>query len=977
MPPTALAVHVAASGRSLLVHRTRTGLGWILIVVPFMSAWVLPARADFTSTSEKLIITASSAKSWTAGTTNILQLQGPVTIVTDDVTCTAQQAVIWLTPAPDGMLQEQQVDIVLIGDATLRAAENHLKRSGPRLLVNTIVRGTIQLSAPSKFSQDLSQSPLFIEAQTIRMAGESSVQPPPAPIANPPLTTTAPPPPPPLGGTSASGVLQPKPSKTGLVRFHANLIVPIQADDGTKAFQLAGSVSITQTADNGDFLELQADNVVLFTSDRTGTPKNFTAAYLEGDVRMNFTPASAKSPEQRLTADRAYYDLVTQRAVLTGVVFHAIDPETQIPITIRAQTMRQLTHAEYNLQHSEFTTSKFGVPTYSIRSSYAYVHEEPQDPGNFDVVSHNDTLRVFGVPMFYWPDLWGTVNNRPFPLRNFETGSSSRFGFTLTTEWGLFETLGQVPPKGLDISFLADYYSQRGVGGGFDGKYQGGFITDSDQPWSYQGDFKSFIMTDKGIDQLGGDRTNVDPPTELRGRFLWEHQQFLGDDWQVQLRVGYLSDPTFLEEYYQPEFDTTLPYNAEFYAKRQNDTEALTFLAQSDTTRFVTNSDRQQEQFDVARLPEITYKRIGDSFADDQLTYFSNTSGSALKFDQSAYSLPQQGFGPGLSPGLPSDGFTGTTGNIIFRADTRQEVDWPFSLGEFRIVPFVMGRATTYSDSPGGDGQNRLFAGTGLRLTTSFWRTYDSVDSDLFDVHRLRHIIQPEVNLFTSATTLDQSKVYVFDPDVDAVNDITGGQFALHQHWETMRGGPGRWQSVDLLDFNVEADLYTHQPPASLLNPVSFRGLFFPSEPETSIPRQAINSDLTWHIGDDTAFISDVQWNLDQRETAIAEGGLAFNRGSRLNYYIGDAYVQALETQIISFNANYNLTAKYQMGIYQALDFGASRAAVTSVSLTRRFDTFAFSVSVYHDGIANTNGFNINLFPAGQPGFSRPWGAND
>ena len=36
---------------------------------------------------------------------------------------------------------------------------------------------------------------------------------------------------------------------------------------------------------------------------------------------------------------------------------------------------------------------------------------------------------------------------------------------------------------------------------------------------------------------------------------------------------------------------------------------------------------------------------------------------------------------------------------------------------------------------------------------------------------------------------------------------------------------------------------------------------------------------------------------------------------------------------------------------------------------TRRFDTFAFSVSVYHDGIAKINGFNINLFPAGQPGF--------
>lgn len=314
---------------------------------------------------------------------------------------------------------------------------------------------------------------------------------------------------------------------------------------------------------------------------------------------------------------------------------------------------------------------------------------------------------------------------------------------------------------------------------------------------------------------------------------------------------------------------------------------------------------------------------------------------------------------------------------MIFRADTRQEVDWPISIGQFRIVPFVMGEATTYSDSPGGDGQNRLYGGAGLRLTTSFWRVYDSVDSELFDIHRIRHVIQPEINLFSSATTLDESKVYDFDPDVDAINDITGGQFALHQHWETMRGGPGRWQSVDILDFNVEADLYTHQPPADVLNPVSFRGLYFPSEPQTSVPRQAINSDLTWHIADDTAFISDVQWNLDQRETAIAEAGLAISRGSRLSYYIGDAYVQALDSQILSFNANYNLTSKYQLGINEALDFGRSRATVTSLSITRRFDIFSFQISVYHDGIANTNGITVNFFPSGQPGFTQPWHAND
>ena len=208
--------------------------------------------------------------------------------------------------------------------------------------------------------------------------------------------------------------------------------------------------------------------------------------------------------------------------------------------------------------------------------------------------------------------------------------------------------------------------------------------------------------------------TTSTPPSDLRGRILWEHQHFLPDDWQVQVRLGYVSDPTFIEEYDQNQFDNQLPYDAEFYAKRQRDTEVLTLVAETDTTPFTTNADRQQEQFDVARLPEITYQRIGDSFADDQLTLYSNNSASALKFDQSSYSLQDQGYYPGLSPGLPSDGLTGLTNGMVYRGDTRQEVDWPVAVGQFKFVPYVLGRVTAYSSSPGGDDQTRLYGGAGF-----------------------------------------------------------------------------------------------------------------------------------------------------------------------------------------------------------------------------------------------------------------------
>ena len=114
-----------------------------------------------------------------------------------------------------------------------------------------------------------------------------------------------------------------------------------------------------------------------------------------------------------------------------------------------------------------------------------------------------------------------------------------------------------------------------------------------------------------------------------------------------------------------------------------------------------------------------------------------------------------------------------------------------------RLVPASV-RATS--------DQNRLLGGVGVRATTDFWRVDDAVQSDLFDIHRVRHVISPEVTAFVSGQTVDQNHVFVYDPAIDALNNIEGMQLALKQRWQTKRGGPGRWRSVDFLS----VDLYTN-----------------------------------------------------------------------------------------------------------------------------------------------------------------------
>ena len=78
--------------------------------------------------------------------------------------------------------------------------------------------------------------------------------------------------------------------------------------------------------------------------------------------------------------------------------------------------------------------------------------------------------------------------------------------------------------------------------------------------------------------------------------------------------------------------------------------------------------------------------------------------------------------------------------------------------------------------------------------------------------------------------------MYIYDEPTDAVNGISVAQIGLRQTWETKRGAPGEWRNVDLFSLNVDADFFADKPRAKFLNPANFRGEFFSSLPEASIP---------------------------------------------------------------------------------------------------------------------------------------------
>jgi lipopolysaccharide export system protein LptA len=941
--------------------------------------------------AQSLVITAKAASTWTDGADGVVQLDGPVTIELDRTKLTADQAVVWLRETHDGQTGEQAVSVALLGNAVLQTP--NATRSGDRLLVTGRVNGPIRISAESRLARDLHDTKTYADALVLREQTEGELGARPAVLERPATAPT----------TNPSASTKPSREKTP-IHAHADHTEDVVSRDGKIALELTGNVVITRTEPSGQYLEMQADRAVVFTrltrlrdignmKEIRGIEEAISSAYLEGDVRVTVIPAQDNKGEQRLQANRVYYEFLNDRAVLTDAVIHSFDPQINIPIIVRAETVRQLSIGEYTANKAELTTSGFAVPSYSIRTDKAYVRQEatgdPRYGTRTEFTAHDVTLRAFELPFFYLPVASGTMTERGSVLRGLEVGNNNNYGTSIRTRWGLLETFGVLPPPDLDASYVVDYYSLRGPALGLDADYSGGVVSETTKKaWNFKGDFRSYILTDDtGVDDLGGHRADVTPPDTFRGMVRWEHQQYFPDDWQLQLRTAWISDATFEEEWFQDQFNDGLPMETSLYLKRQKQTEAITFLASIQPNNFVTTADLEQEQFEVEKLPELGYHRIGDSLFDDHATFFSDNTISRNSFNVSGTSLGDQGyrFARNVKPGQPSLGLAGATGNAgppivpqtwTNRADLRQEIDFPFSVGEVHVLPYLSGRYIGYSDTPdylipneaatnGGGAANRVMGTAGVRFNTQFWSIDNGAQSDLFDVHRVRHIIEPEVHLFTSATNLDPSDLFIYDENVDDIHGINAVQLALRQRWQTKRGGPGRQRTVDFLTLNVEVNMFSDQPPAAELNPAGFRGLFFASTPEFSIPRNSINADATWRMSDTTIMLADMQYNLDEQTLATGSIGLIAQRGERTTYYLGMRYIEDLSSAIGTIAANYQMTPKYSIGFRESFNFAEQVGVYSAISFQRRFDRFSCLLSVYNDTTDNQSGFNFGFYPEG------------
>jgi hypothetical protein len=711
-----------------------------------------------------------------------------------------------------------------------------------------------------------------------------------------------------------------------------------------------------------DPVEVRADTLVLWrraageTLPSAGSMptqvKEVSEIYVSGDVLLT-------QGQRMIRATELYYDLRNHRGLVKDAVMRTFEPTRDTAVYVRAKELRQVSAGRYEANDVSLTTDAFRTPQLSVEASKVSIIDrlrevEPGEPvpaSSYSAMMKGVCLKYYGVTLLGLPAMRSDLVSPDVPLKSVHVGHDSTFGTSIETQWFLSRILGLREPQGTNSTLFLDYYDKRGPGGGVAVDYE---------RENYFGHVLGYAINDHGQDRLGRTRKNIEVPEELRGRFAFQHRQFLPGHWQLTAEVSYLSDRNFLEQYYRSEFFAGKEPETLLHLKRIKDNTGLAFLGKARINDFLD---------DVEELPSAEYHWTGQSFFDDRLVFFSDNQVSRLRY---RYDVDR--------PRGQEVPFTFT--------ETRNEVDMPLRVGNSKIVPFVAG---TFGYDDGQGFQARLddtpvpsedvvwIGEAGVRMSTQpFWRVYPGVESRLWDLHGLRHTIQPSV---TAVSYL--------------ANDVVAEQrdtldLGVLQRWQTKRGPAGRRRTVDWLRLDVDFVWVNNssdedfgpnrfiwdRPFVPLIDTTGGRvppldrrttGMFGAQRDYTSVA-------ATWRATETTSVLGDIYVDMPTGFVDQANVGFSHLVWPNLSYFIGSRYLRNVNNGLgqqgsnaVTFAITYRLDPRYTAVFSQQYDFDYEANIRSEMTLIRRYDRLNFALTVSVDDSLDEQRITFSLWPEGVP----------
>ncbi|MCF6148902.1 MAG: LPS-assembly protein LptD [Candidatus Kuenenia sp.] len=881
---------------------------------------------------------------------NVSISQGPFRIVADNAVC-------WFHEEESLQNVDAIIEVYCEGDITMFHGENYEKfeQVYQKFVTMTGIEVSPDISPIASFESE-QQIPVFLRGEEIRLRGEEEY----LSMEIPDRLKT-----------------QDQREKEELIDIIADHIDSWEEEDGRRIIVALGNVKIKK-----EDMDIDADSVILWF-DKSALPDvpqqsielPLSEIYAEGNVTM-------RRENDFLIADRIFEQTKEDRGIIIdGKIKTTIqsrrDEKTSdqdigsrtkkskssaledLPAHVAAEEIRHVGKGQYELKNGRITTCGYGHPHYHFKGKKIRLIQSEEH----NIVSSKHNYFYLGqYPLAYFPYLSLDIQEKEKLLKEWEFGSSSRFGTFIRTDWDLYAATGGRQKEWSDLIFKLDYLQERGLGTGFDFGYRGkdlfGFVD-------------TYYLNDHGEYDIN--RIPVDE--EDRGSILWRQRQMLPYNLRMDMEYSYLSDPRFLREYFQHEFKTEKDHETVFYLRRIQDNKAATFLVNQQFNGFDTTVDSLREHNYAERLPEAKYQIISEPLmgnrvlfsSENSITYFNNSveqSGDSEKNNQTL---------AGFNSGTVNES---VETQPVARIDSVARLSFPFKPWFFNVKPFVEGRVTGYSESldtssegftENGNVAGRLISSFGLDWSSTHWRTY-SVYNDFFKINRLRHIFIPELRYINSPfVSLDPSELYQYD-EIDALDSSQILVMGVKNKLQTKRGRPGYEKTVDFIDFNIDYYMF---PTNSGIYTEGINGIIVRKD-------NFINLDFRCQLTDIVTFISERnEFNTEEFQFDVLSYGVEVFNPPDWQFFAGHRFIRDISSTII-LAADYQISEKWSIMGREKYDLKSSlsdetdddrreerKNLKTSLVLSRYFHDWIGSLTLELDPIRNDNSYRFDITPKG------------
>ncbi|WP_145063022.1 LPS-assembly protein LptD [Adhaeretor mobilis] len=719
--------------------------------------------------------------------------------------------------------------------------------------------------------------------------------------------------------------------------------------------------------------------------------------YMEGNIEF-------RQGDRIVYADRMFYDVRRQVGIILNAELLTPLPRTekfkyQGLVRLKAAAIRQLDDSHFAATDALVTTSRLEEPAYHFGSQqimFEDVHQTVVDSRTGQplidpltgtpVVDHKqlaesrgNSLYVRGVPVFYWPTIATDLEEPSFFIDRVRVGDDSVFGTQVMVDFDAYQLFGiRNAPEGTKWGLSTDYLSDRGFGAGTDFQYERPGLFNFDGP--AEGRFDLWAIDDNGVDNLGRGRRSIVPEEAFRYRVFGEHRQRLASGWEITGELGLSSDRTFLEQYYEQEWDELKSPRTGLRAKRFNNNREFSIEANAQVNPFWTETQW---------LPRVDHYWLGESLLGDRLTWFEHSQAGYANMNNAT--PPSEPTLLAQFSTLPWEAGSGQQGE---RLATRQEIDLPLQAGVVKFVPYVLGEAAHWGEALDGESIDRLYGQAGVRASIPFWSVDPTIRDTLFNLNGLAHkvVLDAEFAWADSSRNYDELPLYdqlddtsitefrrrlfngtlppnidfsdpkfdprfyairsglqgwVTSPSTEVVEDQTVVRMGARQRWQTKRGGPGREHIVDWLTLDTNAS-------------------WFPDSDRDNLGQDfgLVDYDLRWHLGDRFTIVSDGAADFFGSGLKTVSAGVLLNRPTRGNGYVGFRSIEGpFSSNVLLGSYSYRIGPKWLTSASASYDISEAGLIGQTLSITRIGESLLVSMGVNIDDSKDNVGVRFLVEP--------------